>query len=123
MSPARTANNAASFTRLAKIGTTHAGRAAGNNAEVNVGCGALALDVDPQNFEPVFELGQRHDHLTVETTGAKQCWVEDVGPVRGGHHDDALGCLEAIHFGKHLVQGLLAFIVTAAKAGATLAAD
>ena len=43
--------------------------------------------------------------------------------MRRGHHDDALGGLEAVHLGEHLVEGLLTLVVSAADAGAALAAD
>ena len=69
------------------------------------------------------ELGQRHDDLAVEAAGAQQGGVEDVGPVGGRHHHDALGGLEAVHLGEHLVERLLALVVAAAEAGAALAAD
>ena len=68
-------------------------------------------------------LGQRHDDLAVEAAGAQQGRVEDVGPVGGRHHHDALGGLEAVHLGQHLVERLLALVVAAAEAGAALAAD
>ena len=48
--------------------------------------------------------------------------VQDVGAVGGGDDDDALVGAEAVHLHQHLVQGLLAFIVTAAQTGAALAA-
>ena len=69
------------------------------------------------------ELGQRHHDLTVEAAGTQQGRVEDVGTVGGRHDHDALGRLEAVHLGEHLVEGLLALVVAAAEAGAALAAD
>ena len=66
---------------------------------------------------------QRNEDLAVETTRAQQRGVEDVGPVGRGHHHDAFGRLEAVHLGEHLVERLLALVVTAAEAGAALAAD
>ena len=55
--------------------------------------------------------------------GPQQRGVEDVGAVRRRHHHDALGGLEAVHLGEHLVERLLALVVPAAEAGAALAAD
>ena len=69
------------------------------------------------------ELGERHDDLAVEAARTQQRRVEDVGPVGGRHDDDALGRLEAVHLGQHLVERLLALVVTAAEPGAALAAD
>ena len=68
-------------------------------------------------------LGERHDDLAVEAAGAQQCGVEDVGSVGGGHDHDALGRLEAVHLGEHLVERLLALVVAATETGAALAAD
>src|SRR5262249_56011703 len=63
------------------------------------------------------------DDLAVEAAGAEEGVVEDVGPVRRGHdHDAELGA-ETVHLDQHLVQRLLALIVTLSHAGAALAAD
>ena len=83
----------------------------------------LVAEVDLEDLEPFFLRGQRHEDLAVEAAGAQQRRVEDVGPVRGGHHHDALGGLEAVHLREHLVQRLLALVVAAAESRAALAAD
>jgi hypothetical protein len=54
---------------------------------------------------------------------AQQRRVEDVGAVRRGDHDDAALDVEAVHLDQHLVEGLLALVVTAAQAGPAVAAD
>ena len=69
------------------------------------------------------DLGQRDHDLAVEATRAQQRGIEDVGPVGGRHHHDALGGLEAVHLRQHLVERLLALVVAATEAGAALAAD
>ena len=61
-------------------------------------------------------VGQRHQDLAVEAARAQQRGVEDVGAVGGRHHHDALGGLEAVHLGEHLVERLLALVVPAAEA-------
>src|SRR5690606_19112436 len=61
--------------------------------------------------------------LAVEATGAQQRAVEHVGAIGGGDDDDALGGVEAVHLHEHGVEGLLAFVVAAAEAGAALTAD
>ena len=55
--------------------------------------------------------------------GPQQRRVEDVRPVRGGDQDDVVLHLEAVHLDQQLVQRLLALVVTAAEAGAAVAAD
>ena len=49
--------------------------------------------------------------------------VEHVRPVGGGDQDHALVCLETVHLDQQLVEGLFAFVVTAAQAGTAMAAD
>ena len=46
-----------------------------------------------------------------------------IRPVGGSQHDDASVALKAVHLRQQLVDGLLALVVAAAHAGATLAAD
>ena len=67
--------------------------------------------------------GSGHHDLAVEAAGPQQRGVEDVGPVGGGDDDDALGGLEAVHLGQHLVERLLPLVVATAEPGAALAAD
>ena len=55
--------------------------------------------------------------------GRSSAGIEDVGAVGGGDHHDAVTGLEAVHLGEHLVQRLLALVVTAAETRAALAAD
>ena len=67
--------------------------------------------------------GTADDHAAVEAAGAQQRGIEHVGTVGGGDEDDAFVRLEAVHLDEQLVQGLLALIVSAAEAGAAMAAD
>ena len=79
--------------------------------------------MDLEDRDPLVLRRERHDDLAVEAAGAQQRGVEDVGTVGRRHHHDALGGLEAVHLGEHLVERLLALVVTAAEPGAALAAD
>ncbi len=108
---------------IGEIGAAHPGRAPRDDVHVDVGVDLLVAHVDFQDLDPLVERGQGHHDLTVEAARPQQCGVEDVGAVRGRHHHDALGGLEAVHLREHLVQRLLAFVVTAAEPGAALAAD
>ena len=56
----------------------------------------------------------------VKTTGPQQGGVENIGAV--GRSDDNNICIgiKAVHFDKHLVEGLLAFIMRAAQPRAAL---
>ena len=80
----------------------------------------LALQVHPEDLGAILEFGERNYDLAIETPGSKQGGIEDVGPVGGRHHHNALGALEAVHLGEHLVEGLLSLVVSAAEASAAL---
>ena len=69
------------------------------------------------------EIRVGHGDLSVETARAQQRWIQDVWTVGGCHENHALAVTESIHLHQQLVQGLLALVVTAAHAGATLATD
>ena len=69
------------------------------------------------------EVGGVDADLAVEAAGAQQRRVEHVGPVGGRDQDDAAADVEAVHLDQQLVEGLLALVVTAAHAGAAVAAD
>ena len=61
--------------------------------------------------------------LPVEAAGPQQRGVEHVGPVGRGDQDHAAADVEAVHLDQQLVERLLALVVTAAHAGAAVAAD
>ena len=65
---------------------------------------------------------QRNIYLPVKTAGTQQCLVENVWTVGGGHHDHTQIGFESVHFNQHLVEGLLALVVSAPKARTTLTA-
>src|SRR6266851_4261486 len=69
------------------------------------------------------DVGAVEHDLTVEAAGPQERRVENIGTVRGGDDDDVRAGVEAVHLHEDLVQGLLALVVRAAEAGATLAAD
>src|SRR5680860_1501766 len=79
-------------------------------------CASLSM------ISPRFTVGAIDHDLTVEPAGTQQGRIEDIGAVGGRDHDDALVGLEPVHLDEQLVQGLLAFVVTAAHAGATMSA-
>ena len=111
------------MTRLARSAPDMPGVPRATTREVEVGVEPLRLGVHPQDGLALAELGQRDHDLAVEATRAQQGGVEDVRPVGGRDHHDALGGLEAVHLREHLVEGLLPLVVATAEAGAALAAD
>jgi hypothetical protein len=69
------------------------------------------------------EVGRVDADLAVETAGAQQRGVEDVGTVRRRDEDDVRLRVEAVHLDEQLVEGLLALVVASAEARATVPAD
>src|SRR3954453_5176182 len=68
-------------------------------------------------------VGAVDDDLAVEAAGTQQGGIEDVRAVGRGDQDDVVLHLEAVHLDEQLVERLLALVVTAAQAGAAMAAD
>ncbi len=73
--------------------------------------------------DAALHVGPIEDDLAVESAGPQQGRVENVGAVRGGDDDDVRVRVEAVHLDEDLVERLLALVVRATEAGATLAAD
>ena len=109
--------------QVGQVGAAHPGRAPRHHPQVDVGRDPLVLAVHGQDRQALLQVGERHHDLAVEAARPQQGRVEDVGPVGRRHHDHALGRLEAVHLGQHLVERLLALVVAAAETGAPLAAD
>ena len=76
-----------------------------------------------QDAFAALDVGHVHDDLTVEAAGTQQRRVQNVGTVRSGDEHDGIVGIETIHLDEQLVEGLLAFVMAAAQAGATLTAD
>jgi hypothetical protein len=66
---------------------------------------------------------QRNDDLAVKSARTQQRRIEHVGTVGRGDDDDALVALEAVHLDEQLVEGLLALVMSATQACATVTAD
>ena len=105
------------------VGARKTRRAAGDHREIDVfGKGGLP-GVDLQDLLTTLHIGQRHDDLTVETTGPQQGRIEDVGPVRGRYQDYPFVRFKTIHLDEELIQGLLPLVVSASQTCAAVTSD
>ncbi len=109
--------------QVLKVGAGKPGRRPRDGLQVDVRRQGLVARVHLQDGLAPADIRVADHHLPVEAARAHQRGVEDVRPVGGRNHDDALVRAEAVHLHQQLVQGLLALVVPAAQAGAALAAD
>ena len=107
--------------QIGQISTTHARCATGNDARCHVLADGHFSHVHIQNLFSATDIGQGHIDLAIKTAWAQERRVQNIWPVGGRHHNDSQIGLKAVHLHEHLVQGLLALIVTATETGATLA--
>ena len=108
---------------VGEVGAGEAGRLAGERVDVDLLGQRLAARVDLEDLRAALAVGAVDDDLAVEAARAQQRGVEDVRAVGGGDEDDVVLHLEAVHLDEQLVERLLALVVTAAHAGAAVAAD
>ncbi len=76
-----------------------------------------------QDLFAAANIGTRDHHAAVEASGTQQRRIQHVRPVGRGDQDDAFVRFEAVHLDQQLVQGLLALVVSAAQACATVTSD
>src|SRR5215471_16350329 len=79
--------------------------------------------MDRQDALAALHVGTIHDDAAIETARTEERRIENVGTVGGGNENDAFVRFEAIHFDEQLIQRLLALIMPASEAGATVTAD
>ena len=121
--PRRAASKAASLTRLARSAPEKPGVPRAMTRGIDVGRQRHLAHMHAQDLLAAAEIGIGHHDLAVETARTQQRRIENVGPVGRRDQDDAFVGLEAVHLDQQLVEGLLAFVVAAAEAGAAMAAD
>ena len=85
------------------VGTRKTGSLARQEIFVNAVVELEAAHVDFENLLTFFYIRKFHINLTVETSGAQQSFVEDVGTVGGGHNDNTCVGTETVHLGQQLV--------------------
>ena len=108
---------------IGEVGSGEARCAASEDVEVDVFGHGNLLGVDLEDFFAATDVGTIDDDAAIEAAGAEKRGVEDVGAVGRGDEDDAVVGLEAVHLDQELVEGLLALVVSAAEACATVTTD
>ena len=108
--------------QIGQIGAGHARRAARDDLGMHVRRDRHLAHVDVQDLLAAADIGQRH-----RPGGRNGRDAAGPDPARRDgwwrRSRSRPGCFETIHLDQHLVQRLLALVVAAAQAGATLAAD
>ena len=108
---------------VGEVGAGEARCATSEDVEVDVfGHGDL-LGVDLEDLFAATDVGTIDDDAAIEAAGTEKRGIENVGAVGRGDEDDAVVGLEAVHLDEELVEGLLALVVSAAEACATVTAD
>ena len=109
--------------RLARSAPEKPGRHLADDVEVDGLVERLALGVHFEDRLAPVDVRRWQDDLAIEAARPQQRRVEHVGAVRGGDDDHVRVRVEAVHLDQDLVQGLLALVVRATQARATLATD
>src|SRR3972149_6026520 len=79
--------------------------------------------MDTENSLAAPQVGTIDYHLPVESPRTQQGGIKNIGPVGCGNDNNAAVLLKTIHFHKQLIERLLSFVMTAAKAGPSLTPD
>ena len=108
--------------KVFQVGTGEARGGLGDGFQADIGAKGLVLGVNAQNLLAALHIRQTNINLTVKTAGTQQRLIQNIGAVGGSHHDNAVVGVKAVHLNQQLVQGLLALVMPAAKAGTTLTA-
>src|SRR5437762_2177993 len=82
--------------------TREARRGARQCLELNFRHKWLVARMHRQDRRALFHVWVGQGHLAVESARPQQRWIEHVGAVRRGQHDDMLVALEAVHLDQNL---------------------
>src|SRR5262245_1651794 len=109
--------------QVREIGAREAGRAAREHRHFHVIRHRNLAGVDGENALSALHVRTVDDNASIEAARTQERGIEHVGTVRRRHEDDAFVRLEAVHLDEQLIERLFALVVTAAEAGAAMAAD
>ena len=107
----RVASNAASLTRLARIGAREAGRERCDLLGIDVRGELHLFHVNAKNLHTSLLIRPIHQHLPVKASGPQQRRIENLRAIRGRKQHDADRWVEAVELGQKLVQRLLTLIM------------
>ena len=115
--------------QVCQIGTGKAGGGFSDGVKVHILFKGLFPGVNLHDGLTAFHIGHTDIHLpvnatlyvrtvdrdlTIKTTGAQQCRIQNIGAIGCGDQDDRLAFLKTVHLDQQLVERLLALVVTAA---------
>ncbi|OJI09578.1 hypothetical protein BK006_00330 [bacterium CG10_49_38] len=83
--------------QVGQVGTGETGGAFGNHLKIHFFTQRFFLNVDGQNFFPIFLIGLIQDYAPVEASRPQERRIKDIGPVGRRHHNHLLARLEAVH--------------------------
>src|SRR4051812_3921650 len=106
-----------------EISARKARSARGNDRQIHVFGEWLLFAVNSKDLFALRAIRKIQGNTTIKAAGAKKSGIEHVRAVSSSKDDYFFIRLESVHFDENLIKRLLAFIVSAANAGATTAAD
>ena len=96
---------------ICDICTTEARRLTSQEVDIERTVGLDGFQVNLEDFLALVHVGKLNMYLTIEASGTKQGFVQDVGTVCCSHDDDAAVGSEAVHLGEELVECAFTFVV------------
>jgi len=78
--------------------------------------------VNPENAFPSPDVGEIHNHLTIEAARPQKGGIEHIRPVGGGQQNHSLVRLEAVHLDQEGVQRLFPLVVPTTQARSAVTA-
>ena len=110
----RAAVRAASFTMLARSAPEKPGVPRASTLRLTSLGHRHLLRVHAENLFAALDVRAIDDHAAIEAPRTQQRGIKHIGAIGRGDQDDAVVGLEAVHLNQELVEGLLAFVVSAA---------
>ena len=101
-----------------QIRAGEASRCLGDLCQIHIVSQRFSLGMHLQDLFSSLDIWSAHANLPVKTAGTQNRGIQDIHPVGGSHHNDALIDAETVHLHQQLVQCLLPLVMSAAHTGA-----